>query len=162
MWDLWNFSFFGQRDVSPIRSELCPFLSWSWSKHQVSFPVIILLNTFLSATDITLMSWKDVIRYSLCLSVKESETKRAHYILFPKSSFRIWRTTVLGMFKDSAIIFDAIRRSFLTKSATAAMFTSVRVALGRPPLSSYSTISLRCRNREYNLKTFDWFTVSYP
>jgi hypothetical protein len=32
---------------------------------------------------------------------------------------------VLGMFKDSAIILDAIRRSFLTKSATAAMFTSV-------------------------------------
>jgi hypothetical protein len=31
--------------------------------------------------------------------------------------------SVLGMFKDSAIILDVIRRSFLTKSATAAMFT---------------------------------------
>jgi hypothetical protein len=31
----------------------------------------------------------------------------------------------LGMFKDSAIILDVIRWSFLTKSATAAMFTSV-------------------------------------
>jgi hypothetical protein len=40
--------------------------------------------------------------------------------------FRIRRTTVLGMFKVSAIILDAIRRLFLTKSAaTAAMFTSV-------------------------------------
>jgi hypothetical protein len=28
------------------------------------------------------------------------------------------------MYKDSAIIIDPIRRSFLTKSATAAMFTS--------------------------------------
>jgi len=28
------------------------------------------------------------------------------------------------MFKDSAIILDAIRQQFLTKSATAAMFTS--------------------------------------
>jgi hypothetical protein len=28
------------------------------------------------------------------------------------------------MFRDSAIILDVIRRSFLTKSATAAMFTS--------------------------------------
>jgi hypothetical protein len=37
------------------------------------------------------------------------------------------------MFKDSAIIFDAIRQSFLTKSATAAMFISVLVDFGRPP-----------------------------
>jgi hypothetical protein len=29
------------------------------------------------------------------------------------------------MFKDSAIILDEIRRSFLTKSATAAIFTSI-------------------------------------
>jgi hypothetical protein len=29
------------------------------------------------------------------------------------------------MFKDSAITLDAIQQSFLTKSATAAMFTSV-------------------------------------
>jgi hypothetical protein len=31
----------------------------------------------------------------------------------------------LGDFKDSAIILDGIRQSFLTKSATAAVFTSV-------------------------------------
>jgi hypothetical protein len=39
------------------------------------------------------------------------------------------------MFKDSATILDAIRRSFFTKSVTAAVFTSVRVAFGWPPLS---------------------------
>jgi hypothetical protein len=33
------------------------------------------------------------------------------------------------MFKDSAIILDAIRRSFLTKSAAPAMFTSVQAIL---------------------------------
>jgi hypothetical protein len=38
--------------------------------------------------------------------------KRAHNFLFPKSSFRIRRTTVLGMFEDSAIILDAIRVNF--------------------------------------------------
>ena len=38
------------------------------------------------------------------------------------------------MFKDSAIILDAIWQSFLTKSAIAAMFTSVQVDFGRPPL----------------------------
>jgi hypothetical protein len=42
------------------------------------------------------------------------EQKGAHNFLFPKSSFRIRRTTVLGTIKDSAIILDAIRRSFLT------------------------------------------------
>jgi len=58
---------------------------------------------------------------SLCSGVKECGTKRAHNCLFPKSSFRIRRTTDLEMFKDSAFVLDAIRRSFLTKSATTAM-----------------------------------------
>jgi hypothetical protein len=58
----------------------------------------------------------------------------------------------LGMFKDCAIILDAIQLSFLAKSATAAMFTSVRVDFARPPLSSSSTSSLLSRNREYHLK----------
>ena len=49
--------------------------------------------------------------------------KTCTQLSLPKSSFRIRRTTVLGMLKDSAIILDAIRRSFFTKSATAAMFT---------------------------------------
>jgi hypothetical protein len=53
----------------------------------------------------------------------------------------------LGTFKDSVIIIYAIRRSILTKSATAAMFTSVRFDFGRPPLSS-STSSLPSQNRE--------------
>jgi len=56
------------------------------------------------------------------------------------------------MFKDSAIILDVIRQSFLTKSARAAMFTSAQVDFGRPPLSSYSTSSLPSQNREYHLK----------
>jgi hypothetical protein len=36
----------------------------------------------------------------------------------------------LGMFKDSAIILDAIRRLFLTKSATEEMFTSESILDG--------------------------------
>jgi len=69
--------------------------------------------------------------------------KHAQNFLFPKSSFTIRRTTNLGMFKDPAIILDAIRRSFLIKSAKAAMFTSVPVNFGRPPLSSSSSSSFR-------------------
>jgi len=88
--------------------------------------------------------------------------KRAHNFLSPKSSFRINITTVLRMFKDSAIIFDAIRRSFLTKSATAAMFTSVRVDFRRRPLKSSSISSLPSQNREYHLKTLDRFKALFP
>jgi len=107
----------------------------------------------LSASAIAITSWQDVTRTSLCSGVKECGTNRAHNLVFPKPSFIIWRTTVLGMFKDSAVIFDVIRRSFLTKSATAAMFTSVRIDFGRPPLSSSSTSSLPSRNREYQNTT---------
>jgi hypothetical protein len=56
------------------------------------------------------------------------------------------------MFKDSAIILDAIRRSFFIKSATAAMFLSVRVDFGLPLLSSSSTSYFSSRNGEYHLK----------
>jgi len=98
---------------------------------------------------------------SFCSGVKECGTKRAHNILFPKPSFRIRSITVLGMSKDSAIILDAIQRSFLNKSATAAMSTSFRVDFARPPLSP-STSSLPSRNREYYLKTFDRFRASFP
>jgi hypothetical protein len=66
------------------------------------------------------------------------------------------------MFKDSAIILDAIQRSFMTKSATAAMFTSLRVDFGRPPLSSFSTRPIPSQNREYHLKMFDGFKASFP
>ena len=57
--------------------------------------------------------------------------------------------------------FYAIRRTFFTKSSTAAMFTSVRVDFGQPPLS-FSTSSLQSRNPEYHLKTFDQFRSSFP
>ena len=129
-------------------------------------PGLISHNNFvkkkISASANAMMSWQDVTRSSLCSGVKECGTKRAQNFLFPKFSFRIGRTTVLGMFKDSAIILDAIPWSFLTKSATAAMITSVRVDFGRPSLFSSSASSLPSRNREYHLKTFDRFRTSFP
>jgi len=131
-------------------------------------PRLIPCNNFvkkkLSASAIVIISWQDVTRSSLCSGVKESGTKRAHSFFFSKSSFRIQRTTVLGMFKDSAIILKATRRSFLTRSVTGAMFTSVRVDFGRSLLllSSSSTSSFPSRNREYHLKTFERFRASFP
>jgi len=65
---------------------------------------------------------------------------------------RIRGTTLLGIFKESAIILNAIRLSFLSKSVTAAVFTSVRVDFGLPPFSSSSASSLPSPNREYHLK----------
>jgi hypothetical protein len=162
MRDLWNFSFFDRGDFSPTHSELCRFVSGSQAKHQVSSPVIIVLKIFLSALANAIISWHNVTRSPLCSGVKERGIKRGNNFLFPTSSFRIRRTTVLGKFKDSAIILYAIRRSFFTKSATAAMFTSVRVDFGRSPLSSSSISSLQSRNREYHLKTFYRFTATFP
>jgi hypothetical protein len=75
-------------------------------------PVLIFRNNFvkkvLPASVIAIMSWQDATQSSICSGVKECGTQRAHNFLFPKSSFRIRRTTVLGMFKDSAIILGAI------------------------------------------------------
>jgi len=69
------------------------------------------VKQFLSAFAIAIMSWQDVTRSSLCSGVKERGTKCAHNFFFPKSSFRIRITTVLGRFKDSAIILDQINNS---------------------------------------------------
>ena len=57
-------------------------------------PRLTSLNNFVkiffsSASAIAIMSWQDVTRSSLCLVVKECETKPAHKFLFLKSSFRI-------------------------------------------------------------------------
>ena len=161
MRDLRNFNFFSRGDVSPTHSELSRFISGPQAKHQISSPVIILLKKMLSASAIAIMSWQDVTRSFVCPGVKECGTKRAQSFLFPKSSLRIRRTTVFGMSKDSASILVAIRRSFLTKPATSAMFTSVRVDFGRPPPSSSSTSSLPSRNQEYHLETFDRFRPAF-
>jgi hypothetical protein len=79
---------------------------------------------------------------------------------FPNPLSKSEKLTASGIFKISAIILEAIRRSFLTKSATATRFTSVRVAFGRPLLSSSSNSSLPARNRKYHLKTFRRFRDS--
>jgi hypothetical protein len=135
MRDLWNFSFFGRGDVSPSHSELCLSLCFAViGKTPGLISRKYLVKKSLSASAIAIMSWQDVIPSSLCSGVKECGTKRAYNFLFLKFSFRIRRTIPLGTFKDSAIILDAIRRSLLSKSATAAMFISVRVDFGQPSL----------------------------
>jgi hypothetical protein len=102
MRDLWNFSL-----TNPFRT-----LSFCFGVIGKT-PGLISRNNFvkfffLFASAIAIISWQDVTRSSLCSGVKECGTKGAHNFLFLKFSFRIRRTTVLGMFKDSLIILDAI------------------------------------------------------
>jgi len=97
------------------------------------------VKKFLSASTNAITSWQDVTWSFFCSGAEECGTKLAHNFLFHKSSFRIRRTHVMGMFKHFPIILDAIRRSLLNKSTTAAMSTSVRVDFGRLSLSSSST-----------------------
>jgi len=58
------------------------------------------------------------------------------------------------MFKETVIILDAIRRSLLTKSTTAAMFTSVRVDFGPPPSRHILPAHFLLEIENINLKRF--------
>jgi len=107
------------------------------------------------------MSWQDVTRSSLWSGVRSVEQNVHTTFSFPNPLSES-EESVVRMFRDSAIILDAIRRLFLTKSATAAMFTSVRVDFGRSPLSSSSISCLPSRNWEYRLNTFDQFRTLCP
>ena len=64
-----------------------------------------------------------------------------------KSSLKIRRTMVFGMPSVSAINRDVTFRSSLTILSTAAMLSSVRLAVGRQLRSSSFTDSLPSRNR---------------
>jgi hypothetical protein len=132
------------------------------SKNQVSSPVTIWLNKFLSASAIAVMSWQDVTWSSLCSGVKECGIKCAHNFLFPKSSFRIQNQSLGDVRRLCYYSWCDSTVTFLTISATAAMFTSVWFDFGQPLLSSSSTRSLPSRNRKYRLKTFDRFTALFP
>jgi len=57
-------------------------------------PGLVSRNTFVKKFFVCIMSWRDVTRSSLCSVVKECGTNRAHNFLFPKSSFRIRRTSL--------------------------------------------------------------------
>jgi hypothetical protein len=68
------------------------------------------------------MSWQYVTRPSLCSGVKECGTKRAQNFV-SQILFQNPKNYSLGDVQGSAIILNVIRWTFLTKSATAAMFT---------------------------------------
>ena len=95
------------------------------------------------------MPWQEVIRSSLCSGVKECGKKLAHNFLFPKSTFRIRITSVFETFKDSAIILDVIRRSFLTNQQQQQCLPQFELILDAH-LSLSSTSSLPSRNWEYH------------
>ena len=111
------------------------------------------VKKFLSASAIAIMTWQDATRPSFCSSVKECGTKHAHNFLFPKSSFRIRRTTVVG---SSKILLSFLMRfdgHFLPNQQRQQCL---------PQFKSSSTSSLPSLNPEYHLKTFDGFRASFP
>jgi hypothetical protein len=93
----------------------------------------ILLKRFLSSSALAIIFLQVETRCYLSSALKDCGKKRAHSNLFPKFIFRIQRTTDLRMFKYSAIILDAIRRSFFNKPPTASMCISVRLECGSHP-----------------------------
>ena len=162
MRDLWNFSFFGRWDVTPTYSELSRFVLGSQAKHQVSSPVMNLLKknfVCIGHRDNVLARCHSIFPLLRC---QGAWNKTCTQFSLSQSLFQNPKNHSLGDVQNSAITLDAIRRSFLTKSATAAMFTPNRVDFGQPTLSSSSTNFLPSRNREYHLKTFDRFRVSFP
>ena len=101
--------------TNPFRT--LSFSSGSQAINQVTYPRMYIF-LFLSASGITIISWQDVTRPSLCTCVKECGTQRAHNSFFPKSSFRIRRTANFEIYKDyyhswwdSTVIFDKISNS---------------------------------------------------
>jgi hypothetical protein len=86
------------------------------------------INKYLFASAIAIMCWQEVSRSSLCSGVKDCGTKCAHNFLFPKSSFRMRRTTVLGMFIDSAIILMRFDGHFFYQISNS---SNVNLSLGQ-------------------------------
>jgi hypothetical protein len=129
-------------------------------------PGLISRNKFvkkiLSASAIAMMYWQDVTRSSLCSGVKDCGTKRAHNFLFSKSSFRIRRTRALGC---STILLSFlmrfVRNFFYQISNSNNVYLSAR-RFGTATSLVICSSSLPSRNREYKLKTFDWFRASFP
>ena len=119
MRDLWNFSFFGREDVLPTHSELCRFVSGSQAKHQVSSPVIILLNKFfvcIGHRDYVLARCDSIFPLLKCQGVWN---KTCTQLSLPQNLFQIPKTYSLGDVQtfcyhscyDSTAIFDQINNS---------------------------------------------------
>ena len=128
---LWNFSFFGRRDISASHSELCRFVSGSQAKHQVSSPVIILLKNFvcIGHRDKVLARRDSIYPLFRCQGLwnKTCTQLSLSQILFQNPT-----NYSLGDVQRFCYHCWWIRRSFLNKSATAAIFNSVRVDFGQP------------------------------
>jgi len=159
MRDLWNFSFFGRRDVSPTYSELCRYVSGSWAKHQVSFPVILLKkivcfghcgNVLARCDSIFPLLRCQGVRNKTCTQLSLSQ------ILFqnPKDhSLGDVSRFCYHSWCDSTVIFDQLSNSSNVYLSLSRFWTATSLVIYQP---------LPSRNREYHLKAFDRFRASFP
>ena len=145
MRNLWNFGFFGRGDVSPSHSELCLSLCFGVIGKT---PGLISHNNFVYKNFVCIDHCDNVL--ARCDSIfplfscQRVLNKMFTQLSLSQILFQNPKTYSLGNVQRFCYHFYAIRRvCFLPKSTTAAMFTSVPVDFGRPPLSSSSTAPFR-------------------
>ena len=147
--DLLIRAFFGRGDLEVCHSELCLLVVGSYSKTQVSSPVITPCRKLGSLVTRSKISQETNTRLPFCSSDKFFGTSFALIFLMCRSSVMIWSTSVFGSPTSSAINCTCKRRSLSRTTFTRATLFSVLAVEGRPARCSSSTLSLPSLNTLY-------------
>ena len=151
--DLLIRAFFGRGDSEVCHSELCLLVVGSYSKIQVSSPVITPCRKSGSLFTRSKISRETNTRLSFCSSDKFFGTNFAQIFLMCRSSVMIRWTSVFGSPTSSAINRTCKRRSLSRTTFTRATLFSVLAVEGRLARCSFSTFSLPSLNALCHLKT---------
>jgi len=119
------------------------------------------VENILSASAIAIMSWQDMTRSSLCAGVKECGTKVAHNFLFPKSSFRIRRTTVWGCSKILLLFLMRFYGHFLPNQQQQQCLPQFESILDGHLSHHLLPAPFLLEIQKNHLKTFDRFRASF-
>jgi len=147
-------AFFGRGDWEVCHSELCLLVVGSYSKIQVSSPVITRCRKSGSLVTRSKSSRETNTRLSFCSSDKFFGTSFAQFFLMCRSSVMIRWTFVFGSPTSSAINRTLKRRSLSRTAFTRATLFSVLEGEGRPARCSSSMLSLPSLNAWCHLRTW--------
>ena len=160
--DLLIWAFFGWGEWEVCHSELCLLVVGSYSKTQVSSPVITRCRKLGSLFTWSKSSRETNTRLSFCSSDKFFRTSFAQIFLMCRSSVMIRWTSVFGSPTSSAINLTLKCRSLSRTAFTRATLFSVLEVEGRPARSSSSTPSLPSLNALYHVRTWDEDKTASP
>jgi len=146
-------SFFGRGDSEVCHSELCLLVVGSYSKTQVSYPVITPCRKSGSLVTRSKISRETNTRLSFCSSDKFFGASFAQIFLMCRTSVMIRWTSVFGSPTSSAINRTCKRRYLSRTIFTRATLFSVLAVEGWPARCSSSTLSLPSLNALSHLKT---------